>query len=328
MTTAKLEIWGVRGLPEVAAGTDIGALLRDAGLQDGDVVVVTSKIVSKAEGRLVPGSRDDHLASETARIVARRGDTQIVETHHGLVMAAAGIDASNVPAGMVALLPVDPDRSAAAIRDSLRRHAGVEVAVVVSDTMGRPWRDGLTDTAIGAAGLDVIWDLRGEQDSEGHVLEATVVAVGDELAAAADLVKGKLAATPIAVIRGFPYTTTNSDQGAKPLIRNASDDMFRLGTRDAMAEVVSRSAPVSDSVASKSSIDREVVERAVESIRPVAVELVIAPDGGSVAATGSPLAVGYTLGRLMASLAAEGLRASEPIPTARGATVTVVPVAM
>src|SRR5262249_39493235 len=161
-----------------------------------------SKIVSKAEDRLVPGTRDDHLSAETRRGGARRGDTQIVETHHGFVMAAAGIDASNVPNWMVAVLPTDPDGSARPSRASVGAHLGVEVAVIVSDTMGRPWREGLTDTAIGAAGLDVLWDLRGETDAEGHTLEATIVAIGDELAAAADLVKGKLAATPVAVVRG------------------------------------------------------------------------------------------------------------------------------
>lgn len=326
--TPRLEVWGVERLPEISAGTEIGALLVDAGLADGDVVVVTSKIVSKAEGRLVPGTREEHLAAETKRVVARRGDTQIVETHHGFVMAAAGIDASNVPDGTVALLPVDPDASAATIREAVRLHAGVDVAVIVSDTMGRPWRDGLTDTAIGAAGLDVIWDLRGEQDAEGHVLEATVVAIGDELAAAADLVKGKLAATPIAVIRGFPYTRANADLGAKPLIRNASDDMFRLGTQAAMADVVARSAPVANSGKTIDRIDQGAVARAVDSIRPVAVGLVVSADGTSVTAEGSALDVGYVLGRLMAALAAEGLHATEPEPTETGATITITSAAM
>jgi coenzyme F420-0:L-glutamate ligase/coenzyme F420-1:gamma-L-glutamate ligase len=321
--SARLEAWGISGLPEIVEGTDLGALLSGAGLQDGDVVVVTSKVVSKAEGQLVPGTRDEHLAGQTRRVVARRGDTQIVETHHGLVLAAAGIDASNVPTGMVALLPVDPDASAAAIRESVRRHCGVEVAVIVSDTMGRPWREGLTDTAIGAAGLDVLWDLRGKTDDAGHVLEATVIAVADELAAAGDLVKGKLAATPVAVVRGFPYTQTAADQGAKPLIRNASDDLFRLGTRDAVTDVVARSAPVDGPVESNRNIDDGAVRRAVDAIGPVPVDLVVTADGRSVTATGDPVGVGYALGRLMAALAAEGLRATAPTPTPNGATITV-----
>jgi coenzyme F420-0:L-glutamate ligase/coenzyme F420-1:gamma-L-glutamate ligase len=326
--TVKLEIWGVAGLPDITAGTDIGSLLADAGLRDGDVVVVTSKIVSKSEGRLVPGGRDDHLPGETARLVARRGDTQIVETHHGFVMAAAGIDASNVPEGAVALLPTDPDASAEVIRDSVRRHTGAEVGVIVSDTMGRPWRDGLTDAAIGAAGLDVRWDLRGERDTAGHLLEATVVAVGDELAAAADLVKGKLTATPIAVIRGFPFTTNETARGAKPLIRDASEDMFRLGTREAMADVVARSAPVPHPLPADDDVDLDAVSRAVTALGPTGVELVVAPDGRSVTATGSPIETGYVLGRLMAALAAEGLRATAPTVTDTGAMLSVAVQAM
>jgi coenzyme F420-0:L-glutamate ligase/coenzyme F420-1:gamma-L-glutamate ligase len=325
--TPRLEIWGVEGLPEVLPGTDIGELLRDAGLGDGDVVVVTSKIVSKAEGRLVAGTRDEHLTSETVRVVARRGDTQIVETHHGLVLAAAGIDASNVPAGMVALLPVDPDASARAIRASVAAHCGAAVAVIVSDTMGRPWRDGLTDTAIGAAGLDVLWDLRGQHDTAGHLLEATIVAVADELAAAADLVKGKLAATPIAVIRGFPYAVAEPDRGARPLIRNASEDMFRLGTREAMADVVVRSAPVAGSTHRDQRNDKDSVDRAIGSLGPTPVDLVVGDGAATIAASGDPLDVGYTLGRLMAALAAEGLRASAPILAAdgRSAHLTITP---
>ncbi len=142
--TASIEIWGVEGLPEVVAGDDIAALIagQPLDLRDGDVVVVTSKVVSKAEGRLVNGTREDHLAAETVRRRRPARHTQIVETHHGLVLAAAGIDASNVPAGTVALLPVDPDASAARIRAGLREQSGADVAVIISDTMGRPWRDG------------------------------------------------------------------------------------------------------------------------------------------------------------------------------------------
>ena len=223
----------------------------DAGPADGDVVVVTSKIVSKAQGRLVRGTRTDHLDAESARVVAQRGDTTIVETHHGLVLAAAGIDASNVPAGMVALLPTDPDRAAADIRRVAAPLFGVDVAVIISDTMGRPWRDGVVDTAIGAAGIEVLWDLRGEHDPAGHLLEATVIAIADELASAADLVKAKLASSPVAVIRGFPFTRSESDLGARPLIRPAADDMFRLGTREAKRQVVEDSAPVTDDTKSE-----------------------------------------------------------------------------
>jgi coenzyme F420-0:L-glutamate ligase/coenzyme F420-1:gamma-L-glutamate ligase len=327
--TARIEIWGVEGMPEVTDGDDLAALIAQAeqGLRDGDVVVVTSKVVSKAEGRLVPGSRDDHLAAATVRRVARRGTTQIVETDHGLVLAAAGIDASNVPAGMVALLPVDPDGSAVRIREGLQRLSGVDVAVLVSDTMGRPWRDGVIDAAIGAAGLDVLWDLRGHHDTTGHLLEATVVAVADELAAAADLVKGKLASTPVAVIRGFPFTRNDPDRGARPLIRPSADDLFRLGTREAKQQVVADSAPVAVTGQIKTSNDEEAVQRAVNALGAVDVELTIGDRGATVTATGDPLTVGIVLGRLMAALAAEDLRATVPearSPDGAAATIHVV----
>jgi coenzyme F420-0:L-glutamate ligase/coenzyme F420-1:gamma-L-glutamate ligase len=322
LKTPRLEIWGLEGLPEVQPGDDLAALIAraDAELQDGDVLVVTSKIVSKAEGRLVAGTRFDHLAAETKRVVARRGDTQIVETHHGFVMAAAGIDASNVPDGLVALLPVDSDASARQIRDGLRAELGIDVAVIVSDTMGRPWRDGLVDTAIGAAGLEAVWDLRGEHDAVGHLLEATIVAVADELASAADLVKGKVTDTPIAVIRGFPYRPDAANRGAKPLIRTASEDMFRLGTREAMAAVVEASAPV-ETDPPDANVDGDAIARAVGALGDLKVELAI--DGAMVSAAGDPLAVGHTLGRLAAALAAEGLRATAPEATAAGATVQI-----
>jgi coenzyme F420-0:L-glutamate ligase / coenzyme F420-1:gamma-L-glutamate ligase len=321
--TARLEIWGVAGLPEVRTGDDVGRLLSrfEPGLLDGDVVVVTSKIVSKAEGRLVPGTRADHLDAETARVVAVRGETAIVETHHGFVMAAAGIDASNVPAGTVALLPVDPDRSARAIRDALRAELGVDVAVIVSDTMGRAWRDGVIDTAIGAAGIEVMDDLRGRSDAAGHLLEATVIAVADELASAAELVKGKLTATPVAVVRGFPVRRGEPDLGARPLVRASAGDLFRLGTRDAQAQLVRDSAPVrhSEPMRPLGSHRREAVQRAVAALGRTDATLTVSADGTTVSAAGDPLLAGLTLGRLLAALAAEGLRAAlvDASPTLR-----------
>lgn len=325
--TPRIEIWGVDGMPEVLPGDDIGQLLIHAGadLQEGDVVVVTSKVVSKAEGRLVAGTRDDHLPAETVRVVARRGDTQIVETHHGLVLAAAGIDASNVPDGMVALLPVDPDASAGRIRDTVQTEIGVDVAVIVSDTMGRPWRDGVIDTAIGAAGVDVLWDLRGQRDTAGHLLEATVIAIGDELASAADLVKGKLAWTPIAVIRGFPLSRSDPDLGARPLIRRSADDMFRLGTREAKHQVVADSAPLLSGVKNKERIDERAVRRAVDALGAVDVELSISEDARIITAIGDPLTVGIALGRLLGALAAEDLRGSVQVaPDGATAAIHVV----
>jgi coenzyme F420-0:L-glutamate ligase / coenzyme F420-1:gamma-L-glutamate ligase len=238
--TSRLEIWAVDGIGEVRAGDDIAALIADTDtdLRDGDVVVVTSKIVSKAEGRLASGDRESAIDAETVRLVAQRGATRIVETRHGFVLAAAGVDASNVPPGQVALLPEDPDRSAGRIRAGLRRRRGVTVAVVVTDTFGRPWRDGLTDVAIGAAGISVLDDHRGRVDPHGHPLEMTVTAVGDEIAAAAELVKGKLGGAPIAVVRGLSYDVDPDGRGARALVRPSADDMFRLGTREAQRQAV------------------------------------------------------------------------------------------
>ncbi|HVS67975.1 MAG TPA: coenzyme F420-0:L-glutamate ligase [Mycobacteriales bacterium] len=318
-----IEVWAPDGIPEVAEGDDLAALIVATGveLRDGDVVAVTSKIVSKAEGRLVPGNREDHLAAETVRVVARRGRTQIVQTRHGLVLAAAGIDESNVPDGTVALLPVDPDSSARRIRAGLRELVGVDVAVLVTDTMGRPWRDGVIDTAIGAAGIEVLDDLRGSSDTFGHVLEVTVTAHADELAAAADLVKGKLSNRPVAVIRGFQVRRPDVDRGAKPLVRPSADDMFSAGTRDARVQLVRDSAPLS--AASGAEPDRDCVQRAIDAIWAPAVKLDIADNGRSIVAIGEPLDVGYALGRLMGALAAEGLRATAPEPTADGARLDV-----
>jgi coenzyme F420-0:L-glutamate ligase / coenzyme F420-1:gamma-L-glutamate ligase len=233
--TDRLEMWGITGIGEVSEGVDLAALIaeNEPDLRDGDVVVVTSKIVSKAEGRVVTRDRQSAVDDETVRVVAQRGDTRIVETRHGFVLAAAGVDASNVPSGTVALLPEDPDRSAGRIRAGLRRRLGVTVAVLVTDTFGRPWRNGLVDVAIGAAGISVLDDHRGRSDAHGHTLEMTVTAVADELASAAELVKGKLAAVPVAVVRGLRYDVDADGNGARPLVRPADEDMFRLGTAEA-----------------------------------------------------------------------------------------------
>lgn len=236
----RYEVEGVAGLPEVRPGDDLAALVARAasGLRDGDVVVVTSKVVSKAEGRVLQAAdREAAIDAETVRLVARRGATRIVETRHGLVLAAAGVDASNTPAGTVLLLPEDPDASARRLRAGLRARLGVTVAVMVTDTFGRPWRDGLVDVAIGLAGLAPLEDLRGQFDPHGHRLDATVTAVADELASAAELVKGKLAGVPVAVVRGLGHLVTADDgPGAAPLVRRAADDLFRLGTAEAVRE--------------------------------------------------------------------------------------------
>lgn len=241
--TPAYRVWAPAGIPEVAKGDDLAALIAAAepGLADGDVVLVTSKVVSKAEGRVAEAAdREAAIDAETVRVVARRGALRIVENRNGLVMAAAGVDASNTPAGTVLLLPEDPDASARSIRDGLRDLLGVEVGVVVTDTFGRPWRSGLTDVAIGAAGVRVLDDLRGGTDAFGNPLVATVVASADELAAAGDLVKGKTAGRPVAVVRGLPHLVAGAGDGpgARALVRGAEGDMFRLGTSEAVREAV------------------------------------------------------------------------------------------
>ena len=249
---SELRVWAPDGIPEVEPGDDLVALLVSAlradaaadgghALLDGDVLVVTSKIVSKAEGRvLAAADREQAITDETVRVVATRehpgGTTRIVENRLGLVMAAAGVDASNTPAGTVLLLPVDPDASARALRAGVSRELGVRLAVIVSDTAGRAWREGVTDVAIGAAGLRVLDDLRGTPDTFGRPLTATVAALADEIAAAAELVKGKASGRPVAVVRGVGHLVTEDDgPGARTLVRAASDDLFRLGSSEAYA---------------------------------------------------------------------------------------------
>jgi coenzyme F420-0:L-glutamate ligase/coenzyme F420-1:gamma-L-glutamate ligase len=247
-----LQILPVQGIGDVTAGDDLAEMITGAApwLTDGDVLVVTSKIVSKAEGRLVEvpadgaereEARQRVLADETARVVARRGPTTIVQTHHGFVMAAAGIDASNVDKTHLVLLPEDPDASARKLRADLRER-GLNVAVVVSDTMGRAWRNGLTDVALGAAGIDALLDHRGQLDPYGNELSLTQMAVIDELSAAAELVKGKCDRVPVAVVRGYGRLTADDGPGARVLIRDAAEDMFGLGTAEARAEGLAEAA--------------------------------------------------------------------------------------
>lgn len=239
----RLEVLPVPGLPELRPGDDLPGLIAKHApwLVDGDVVVVTSKAVSKVEGRLVavdPADREtarqQAITDEAVRVVASRGTTRIVQTRHGFVIAAAGVDASNVRPDEIALLPVDPDASAERIRTGLADTLGISVAVIVSDTAGRAWRVGVTDHAVGVAGMQALVSLRGEIDPQGNELIVTEVAVADEAAAAADLVKGKLTGIPVAVVRGL--STVDDSRGVRPLVRGGADDMFSLGTAEALAE--------------------------------------------------------------------------------------------
>ncbi len=240
-TAAPIEILPVTGLPEFRPGDDLAAAISAAApwLRDGDVVVITSKVVSKCEGRIVaaPADPDERDAlrrrlidAEAVRVLARRGRTLITENKLGLVQAAAGVDGSNIGATELALLPEDPDGSAARLREALRGCA--DVGVVITDTMGRAWRNGQTDAAIGSSGVPVLFAYAGAHDAHGNELLVTEVAVADEIAAAADLVKGKLTAVPVAVIRGL--TLRDDGSTAAGLLRGGSDDLFWLGTEEAI----------------------------------------------------------------------------------------------
>jgi coenzyme F420-0:L-glutamate ligase/coenzyme F420-1:gamma-L-glutamate ligase len=253
-----LTIFGISGLPELNDGEDLGGLLARAAaaqgtpLAEGDVVVVAQKAVSKAEGRVTdlrtvtPSALASDFAArwgkdpravevalaEAARVVRMEAGILITETRHGFVCANSGVDASNVGRGpadggaeTVVLLPLDPDASARAIRDRVREEAGVRVGVIVSDTFGRPWREGALNLAIGAAGIAVAADYRGQTDADGRLMQTSVIAVGDELAAASELVTGKRERVPAAVVRGYPFTP--SEEGIAPLMRDRARDLFR-----------------------------------------------------------------------------------------------------
>jgi coenzyme F420-0:L-glutamate ligase / coenzyme F420-1:gamma-L-glutamate ligase len=335
-----LEIHPVTGIGEVEPGADLAALIMAAApwIEDGDVLVVTSKIVSKAEDRLVEvpaagpardAARAALLATETVRAVASRGPTRIVQTRHGLVMAAAGIDASNVAPTRLVLLPVDPDASARALRSALRERHHRRVAVIVTDTMGRPWRVGQTDVAIGAAGVPAIRDYRGELDPYGNELQVTQMAVIDELAAAGELVKGKYDGVPVAVVRGFTSGVAEADDGpgARELIREAELDLFSLGTAEAVARGRADAATLVDPAAfAGTPVDPDLVAAALSAVGaafrhvtdpgvrdklrdlapPGAAEVVV-PHVPAGADRWTVAGVGATVHRLRAALAAAGL---------------------
>jgi coenzyme F420-0:L-glutamate ligase/coenzyme F420-1:gamma-L-glutamate ligase len=346
----RLEILPVHGIGDVGPGDDLAALITAAApwLRDGDVLVVTSKIVSKAEGQLieVPATgperetaRREVLAAETARTVAARGPTRIVQTHHGFVMAAAGIDASNVDPSRLVLLPKDPDASARQLRAELRERYGLDVAIIISDTMGRPWRIGLTDVALGAAGIGAIRDHRGEVDPYGNELQVTQMAVVDELAGAGELVKGKSDQVPVAVVRGYlspaddERTADGDDPGVATLIRTASEDMFSLGTAEARAAGLRAAAQLADAPLADAQlagapelagdgagagVDAAAVNRAIGAVAGVlGPDTALTPAPGrircAVPQTAAPAALirlGADAHRLRAALAAEGIRSA------------------
>ncbi len=236
---SRLTMWGVSGIGEVKPGDQVGDLVVEAcraepngPLLDRDVVVVTQKIVSKAEGRLVavdpidPLSHKKLVEEEAVRVLRRRGDLMITETKHGFICANSGVDLSNVERGYAALLPLDSDRSARRIRDIIRAKLGVEVGVIVSDTFGRPWRMGLTDVAIGVAGIAGVVDLRGTPDALGRTMQVTEVCVADQLAGAAEMVMGKSSGIPVAIVRGA-HAEWFREASMKEIVRPAREDLFR-----------------------------------------------------------------------------------------------------
>jgi coenzyme F420-0:L-glutamate ligase / coenzyme F420-1:gamma-L-glutamate ligase len=249
---SEMRVIGLPGLPSITPGIDLAraileiAKVNEVPLRDGDIVIVTSKIVSKAEGRLIdlrtitPSAfatqiakiqdKDERLVEvvlrESRRIVKMDQRTIVAETHHGLVCANAGVDESNIEGeNIVAVLPVDPDGSARQLREKIRELAGAEVSVIISDTFGRPWREGLVNVAIGVAGLQPLKDYRGLADTEGRIMKLTALAVADQLASAAELVMGKLDRVPVAIIRGYAYTP--GDGAAAQLVRAPEKDLFR-----------------------------------------------------------------------------------------------------
>jgi coenzyme F420-0:L-glutamate ligase / coenzyme F420-1:gamma-L-glutamate ligase len=235
----RLEIFPIETVPEVRPGDDLAGFIAEAAAREGnpladrDVVVVTQKVISKAENMLVPIDPDDPLSHkplverESVRILRRRGELIVSETKHGFVCANAGIDLSNIDRGYAALLPEDSDRSARRIRDGLKFRLGVDVGVIVSDTFGRPWRRGLTDVAIGVAGIEAVVDLRGTEDAKGRILQVTEVCVADELAAAAEMVMGKASGVAAAVVRGVNPAWFGEGSVHRQVVRHPSEDLFR-----------------------------------------------------------------------------------------------------
>lgn len=323
-TRAHVDVVALQGIPEVTRGADLARLLVDAAedLRDGDVLVVSSKVVSKAAGLTLPATqRQDAVERQSVRLVAQRrtarGLAQIVESLAGPVMAAAGVDASNVPSGEVLTLPGDPDAAARELRAGVRRWGAPRVAVVVSDTAGRAWRTGQTDFALGCAGLVVTDDLRGSSDASGTVLEVTERAIADEVAAAADLVKGKASGTPAACVRGLAAFVTDADgPGAASLLRDPSSDWFRMGH----VEAVRAALGLPPGAVEAPSVTTEPLRRRAHRALDVALALgqtgprdvvtgIDDADGSCriTVETGDEFTSGLIVGRLLAALWSEDL---------------------
>jgi len=328
-----LEVLPVRGIGRIQPDSDLAEAIVTAApwLRDGDVLVVTSKIVSKSEGQLVDlppdgperdAAREQILTEQTARPVARRGPVRIVSTHHGFVMAAAGIDNSNVDRSQLVLLPKDPDASARALRAALAERYGLDVAVIISDTMGRPWRTGLTDVALGAAGIAPILDHRGEVDPYGNELQITQMAVIDELSAAAELVKGKCDQVPVAVIRGYLERPTPEDgPGAAALIRDSAEDLFSLGTAEARSAGLWAAATLSDH-ATGAAAAAEDLDRILVGVPLAPTTVAQTVPGNRIRCTTATdlIALGMDVHRIRCALAAEGI-ASRLEPDPDGVTI-------
>jgi coenzyme F420-0:L-glutamate ligase/coenzyme F420-1:gamma-L-glutamate ligase len=271
--------------PDVADGDDLAALVCDCpDLRDGDIVVVTSKVVSKAEGRIAVLDREELVIRDTARVVARKGRTVIAQTSHGLVLAAAGVDASNVDAGRSLSLPSDPDESARRLRTEVLRRRGINVAVVITDTAGRAWRVGQVDIAIGCAGMLPVQDLAGTTDTYGNLLAVTASVVADEVAAAGDLVKGKTSRRPLAVLRGMDAAILppgDHGDGAQTIVRDAAEDMFGLGARDAVIAAARRDPAARNHLPALTTDDRPPFEDVTSSHPHVRITITSTPESAA-----------------------------------------------
>ena len=321
---SELRVRAVEGLPRLRSGDDLSALLTTAlaaagadALADGDMVCVSSKAVAKTEGRVTVADRDSVTEAETVRVVARRGPLRVVRTRHGLVLAAAGVDASNTEPGTVVPLPLDPDASARRLREQLAARTGCNVAVVVTDTAGRAWREGQADIAVGCAGLPALVDLAGRTDAYGIVLEVTAPAVADEVASAADLVLGKAALTPVAVVSGLAHLVlprAEHGPGAAALARPEADDLFGLGARDAVLAAVRRGAADRAGFVADGGDPTGLVTAAAEPFAG-ALEVVHDEGTGTVTARGDAVAAG-ALGERLGVLGWAHGYAVEPVPGA------------